>query len=118
MTDITRCSARASGLERRAGLVRELLALSEHMLTEAEAAHWKAVIERERQRQRVVWELFVAPFAGEERSRWTRDLERVLAISRRLTELARAEREIVAKDLLKMRQGRRGHRAYTRWTRS
>jgi hypothetical protein len=47
-----------------------------------------------------------------------RELERVLAISRRLTELARTERETVAQDLLKMRQGRRGHRAYTHWAKS
>lgn len=111
-------SVAAGRPERRAALVRELLALSERMLVEAEASRWEAVMERERQRQRVAWELFVAPLGGEERHRWQPELDRVLAISRRLTDIARTERESVAKALLKARQGREGQRAYAQWARS
>jgi hypothetical protein len=116
MTGNTTGPALLHGSEGRAGLLHELLALSEYMLTQAEAARWDAVFERERERQRMVWELSAAPVAGGEQGRWNPDLERLLAISRRLTELARAERGTVGEELLKLRHTRLGHRTYRRCT--
>ncbi|MCB1737228.1 MAG: flagellar protein FliT [Gammaproteobacteria bacterium] len=96
----------------KAELIRRILELSETMLTEAEASSWADVSEHDHERQRLAWKLSETPLNPVEKQRWTEPLQRILWISRQLTQIATRERDAVATQLAKMRQGNKAQKAY------
>jgi hypothetical protein len=103
--------ARGDGRE---DLLESLVTLSERMLADAEAARWDAVMAQEATRQHLVWTLFAAPLGRDEQRRWARPLQRVVAVSRRLTDLAVAARTRRREELLGLRRGRKQRQSYER----
>lgn len=91
---------------------KELLALSEFMLAQAEAELWPAVAQLEARRQELLKVLFGQPVPAEVAQAVAGDLRRILDINSRVVALGETVRDAVARELAGLATARRAHQAY------
>jgi hypothetical protein len=92
--------------------LKDILALSESMLSAAQAADWSEVEALERRRRPLLNACFPAPAEPHLASLHAPTVQRLLDIDCEVRALAEAARDDVAGELERMSRGRRATRAY------